>query len=164
MTSSRSEEIILFRPSPTSERSPQPVIFDDIAQEAVALCRASLVSASETIISRSTPQSPTVLDGQLFLIRHLFILKEIAQNLDSVMTRRDGYSSGGQLDSGVTGMCLVLAYSFLPPLAFLLLTRYVLADALSSVLNRTTSLLPSALFASLGMPKKEEGIHEARDV
>lgn len=58
----------------------QPAIFDDIAQEAVNLCRQSLVSAADTLKSKSPPTS--ILDGHLFLVRHILILKEITQNLD----------------------------------------------------------------------------------
>ncbi|CAJ0912409.1 687_t:CDS:10 [Entrophospora sp. SA101] len=45
-------------------------IFDDIAQDVVLLCLKSLLSASETISKHSK------LDGQLFLIKHLLILKD----------------------------------------------------------------------------------------
>ena len=58
----------------------QPAIFDDIAQAAVNLCKQSLVSASDSLKSKNPPSS--VLDGQLFLVRHLLILKEMTQNLD----------------------------------------------------------------------------------
>ena len=44
------------------------------------LCRQSLVNAADTLKSKSPPVS--VLDGQLFLVRHVLILKEITQNLD----------------------------------------------------------------------------------
>lgn len=46
-------------------------IFEDIAQEAVTLCRASLVSAADMVKTRNS-----AIDGQLFLIRHLLALKE----------------------------------------------------------------------------------------
>ncbi|CAL1706078.1 unnamed protein product [Somion occarium] len=100
-----------------------PAIFDDIAQEAVNLCRQSLVSASENLKAKN-PQSK--LDGQLFLVRHLLILKEMTSNLDFAQndTKR-------KVDlTGVT-------------------------DTLASMLGKTTSLLPNALFASLGMPRDE---------
>lgn len=58
----------------------QPAIFEDIAQEAVSLCRQSLVSSSTTIGQRNAPAS--TLDGELFLVRHLLILKEVTNNLD----------------------------------------------------------------------------------
>lgn len=58
----------------------QPAIFEDIAQEAISLCRQSFVVASDTIRSKNTPSSK--LDAPLFLVRHLLILKEITHNLD----------------------------------------------------------------------------------
>ncbi|KAI0784704.1 Sec34-like family-domain-containing protein [Abortiporus biennis] len=100
-----------------------PAIFDDIAQEGVNLCRQSLVAASENLKAKNPPAS--TLDGQLFLVRHLLILKEMTTNLD--FAQRDDR----KVDlSGVT-------------------------DTLASMLGKTTSLLPSALFASLGMPREE---------
>ncbi|KAF8647847.1 hypothetical protein AX16_006515 [Volvariella volvacea WC 439] len=109
----------------------KPAIFEDIAQEAVSLCRTSLIQASEIIKSRNPPQS--ILDGQLFLVRHLLILKEIAGNLSLV--QRDVESD---IDfAGVT-------------------------DALANMLSKTTSLLPEALFSSLGMPRAEESIKETK--
>ncbi|KAF9227177.1 Sec34-domain-containing protein [Gyrodon lividus] len=108
----------------------KPAIFEDIAQEAVSLCRQSLVSSSNIIGQRNTPVS--TLDGELFLVRHLLILKEVANNLDLV--RKDAQP---QMDVGMT-------------------------DTLASILNRTTALLPDALFASLGMPRGHKSITDAR--
>ncbi|KAJ3830003.1 Sec34-like family-domain-containing protein [Lentinula raphanica] len=73
-----------------------PAIFEDIAEEAIVLCQASLVAASENIVNSLPPSlnrpssSPepenstsesvarsTLLDGHLFLIRHLLILREV---------------------------------------------------------------------------------------
>lgn len=71
----------------------QPAIFEDIAQEATALCRQSLFSASEMIKARPPPSTP--LDGSLFLVRHLLILKEVA--------RRVGLSMSGVVDSSAQG-------------------------------------------------------------
>ncbi|KAH9949100.1 Sec34-like family-domain-containing protein [Amylocystis lapponica] len=102
----------------------KPAIFDDIAQEAVNLCRQSLVGAAETLKSKSPPSS--TLDGQLFLVRHLLILKEMTHNLDL----EDKHPGRGIDFSGMT-------------------------DTLTSMLGKTTSLLPNALFASLGMPRDE---------
>lgn len=82
-----------------SDSFSKPAIFEDIAQEAVSLCRQSLVVAADLIKQRNPPTS--TLDGLLFLVRHLLILKEIAHNLDLV--QRDVEPS---LDfSGVTGKC-----------------------------------------------------------
>ncbi|TFK66890.1 Sec34-domain-containing protein [Pluteus cervinus] len=119
----------------------KPAIFEDIAQEAINLCKASLVTASETLRSKNPPH--TVLDGHLFLVRHLLILKEIASSL-SFVTSKDGdvavVGNGNGVGGGGGGM----------------------TDALAMMLSRTTSLLPEALFASLGMPKNEESIRDAK--
>ncbi|KAF7376406.1 Sec34-domain-containing protein [Mycena sanguinolenta] len=107
-----------------------PAIFEDIAQEAVTLCRQSLILASDMIKQRvGSASSP--LDGELFLVRHLLILKEITHNLDLAQQEGEDF-------------------------------QYGVTDTLASMLNRTTSLLPGALFASLGMPRSEEGIRDAK--
>ncbi|KAJ7837718.1 Sec34-like family-domain-containing protein [Mycena leptocephala] len=107
-----------------------PAIFEDIAQEAVTLCRQSLILASDMLKQR-VGSSTSSLDGELFLVRHLLILKEITHNLD--LAQRDGEDF-----------------------------QYGVTDTLASMLNTTTSLLPGALFASLGMPRSEEGIRDAK--
>ncbi|KAI0088101.1 Sec34-domain-containing protein [Irpex rosettiformis] len=105
----------------------KPAIFDDIAQEAVNFCKQSLVVAADALKAKNPPNS--TLDGQLFLVRHILILKEMTQNLDFASTKDK--DSTGRIDlGGVT-------------------------DTLASMLGRTTSLLPNALFASLGMPREE---------
>ena len=81
----------------------QPAIFEDIAQEAINICKQSLVSAAETIKGTKTNTNKT-LDGELFLVRHLLILKEMAQNLDLVS--RDDTSRTVNL-SAVTGTSYV---------------------------------------------------------
>ncbi|KAG5651929.1 hypothetical protein H0H81_006911 [Sphagnurus paluster] len=113
----------------------KPAIFEDIAQEAISLCRQALVAAAD-IMRVKAP-----LDAQLFLVRHLLLLKEITQNLD--LAQRDGEASGsggGRSVGDAVGM----------------------TDTLASMLSRTTSLLPDALFASLGMPRADESIREAK--
>ncbi|ORZ02713.1 Sec34-like family-domain-containing protein [Syncephalastrum racemosum] len=49
----------------------QTGVFEDLAQEAVSFCEDSLKQAYETVMSTKSR-----LDGQLFLIRHLLVLKE----------------------------------------------------------------------------------------
>ena len=88
----------------------QPAIFEDIAQEAISICRQSLILAADTIkgvktnvISQGSGSSyatSKTLDGELFLVRHLLILKEMTQNLDLVS--RDDTSRTVDL-SAVTG-------------------------------------------------------------
>ncbi|KAG2055343.1 Sec34-domain-containing protein [Suillus hirtellus] len=105
----------------------KPAIFEDIAHEAVSFCRQSLVTSSNLVEQRS---STGVLDGQLFLVRHLLILKEVANNLDYTPKNTEPRSDIG--------------------------------DTLASVLNRTTALLPDALFASLGMPRGHDTFSDSR--
>ena len=89
----------------------QPAIFNDIAQEAVNLCRQSLVTAADNLKSSN---KASVIDAQLFLVRHLLILKEMTSNLDFASKDVDI-----KVDlTGVTGMlmfisrcCLVLRRS-----------------------------------------------------
>ncbi|KAK1551215.1 hypothetical protein Q3G72_032182 [Acer saccharum] len=49
----------------------EPAVFTGLAQEAVEVCSVSIQKASKLITKRSTP-----MDGQLFLIKHLLILRE----------------------------------------------------------------------------------------
>lgn len=49
----------------------EPAVFTGLAQEAVEFCSISIQNASKSISKRSTP-----MDGQLFLIKHLLILRE----------------------------------------------------------------------------------------
>ncbi|KAI0074424.1 Sec34-domain-containing protein [Panus rudis PR-1116 ss-1] len=102
----------------------KPAIFEDLAQEAVNLCRQSLLTAAENLKNRNPPSS--VLDGQLFLVRHLLILKEMTSNLDFGHKDAERKVDLG----GVT-------------------------DTLASMLGKTTSLLPNVLFAGLGIPREE---------
>ncbi|XP_022750025.1 conserved oligomeric Golgi complex subunit 3-like isoform X3 [Durio zibethinus] len=49
----------------------EPAVFTGLAQEAVEVCSVSIQKASKLIAKRSTQ-----MDGQLFLIKHLLILRE----------------------------------------------------------------------------------------
>lgn len=49
----------------------KPTIFSDLAHQLVHACMASLLKASDRIKSETS-----LVDGQLFLIKHLLILKE----------------------------------------------------------------------------------------
>lgn len=82
-----SEYFSLIGTHPSSLNSLQPSIFEDIAQEAVDLCRTSLSSAANLI---ATKDSSMRLDSQLFLIRHLLVLKELANNLNLGLKSNDG--------------------------------------------------------------------------
>ncbi|GAA5916133.1 hypothetical protein JCM5296_007314 [Sporobolomyces johnsonii] len=61
-------------------------IFEDFAGEAVTLCRQSLLTAAAQIAARADPASQ--LDGQLFLVRHLLLLKETVRSVDLVQIER----------------------------------------------------------------------------
>jgi conserved oligomeric Golgi complex subunit 3 len=76
----------------------QPAIFEDIAYEAISLCKESLISASDALSSKS--KSPP--DGKLFLIRHLLILKELTTALGLDVQRDRGVDF-----SGVTGRSIL---------------------------------------------------------
>ncbi|KAG6873047.1 hypothetical protein C0995_003804 [Termitomyces sp. Mi166 len=77
------------------------------------------------------------LDSHLFLARHLLLLKEVAQSLDVAQREAESSGLGEKHSAGMT-------------------------DALATMLSKTTSLLPDALFASLGMPRIDESIQEAK--
>ncbi|KAI0633496.1 Sec34-domain-containing protein [Trametes polyzona] len=96
------------------------------------LAQEAIKYCLQTLVSaaetlKSKNPPASVYDGHLFLLRHLLILKEMTQNLDLV--HRD-------VDRGVV----------LPGVP----------ESLASVLGKTTSLLPSALLSSLGMPRDED--------
>ncbi|WVZ65610.1 hypothetical protein U9M48_014942 [Paspalum notatum var. saurae] len=52
-------------------RGLEPSVFTGLAQEAVEVCSTSLLSASKAISKKAAP-----MDGQLFLIKHILILRE----------------------------------------------------------------------------------------
>ncbi|KAF8267658.1 Sec34-like family-domain-containing protein [Lactarius quietus] len=94
----------------------QPAIFNDLAQEAVSLCRASLLNAADSLGAKGP------FDGELFLVRHLLILRDITRNVD--IAQKDEPRAGGA-------------------------DAYSMTDTLSSMLSRTSTLLPGSLFTSL---------------
>lgn len=59
-------------------------IFEDLAQESIELCRKSLVSASDIISKKKTRQ-----DGQFFLIKNLFMLREQIAPFESNFVRQE---------------------------------------------------------------------------
>ena len=71
----------------------QPSVFEDLAQEAVTACRKSLITASDMLAAKKD----TSMDGRLFLVRHLLILKEMTAGLE--LGRRDR----GRDWRGITG-------------------------------------------------------------
>ncbi|KAG8864493.1 Golgi transport complex subunit 3 [Tulasnella sp. 330] len=77
----------------------KPAIFEDIAYEAISLCKDSLISASDTLSSKPSNDNATNLDGKLFLIRHLLILKELTTTLGLEVQRDRGVDFSGVTDT-----------------------------------------------------------------
>lgn len=75
----------------------QTDVFEDLAHEAIAGCRHSLISASKTLSTKSQ------LDGQLFLVRHLLILKEMTASVDLVRRYRAETPSRGVVGKSPRG-------------------------------------------------------------
>ena len=73
----------------------QPAIFNDLAQEAISLCRASLLNAADSLGAKSA------FDGQLFLVRHLLILRDITRNVD--LAQKDEPRAGAADAYSMTG-------------------------------------------------------------
>ncbi|EJU04113.1 Sec34-domain-containing protein [Dacryopinax primogenitus] len=71
----------------------KPAIFQDIAQEAIGLCRHSLSAASDLIAGQSEAGQ---LDALLFFVQHLLVLKEVVASLelDYVRTERGIWVDG----------------------------------------------------------------------
>jgi len=76
----------------------QTAVFDDLAQEALTTCRRSLTHGSELLGTKKDK----AIDGRLFLVRHLLILKEMTAGLQ--LGRRDRTKDW----AGITGMSLSL--------------------------------------------------------
>ncbi|EAU90936.2 COG3 protein [Coprinopsis cinerea okayama7 len=132
----------------------KPAIFEDIAQEAALLCRQSLLAARDMIKARPPPSTP--LDGHLFLVRHLLILKDVAKSLEGESTNGQQkdisvgafpstpVKSAGMRTPGVSGFGAAEPAS-----------SGGVTGTLTTMLNRTTAILPEGLFASLGVSRDE---------
>ncbi|KAK8854795.1 hypothetical protein IAR55_003534 [Kwoniella newhampshirensis] len=66
-------------------------VFEDLAEEAVTICRRSLSAASDQLVAKKDKN----MDGKLFLIRHLLILKEMTAGLALSKSRRKEWSGIG---------------------------------------------------------------------
>lgn len=84
--------------------SAQSTIFEDFAGEAVTLCRQSLSIAAAQIAKKPNASS---LDGQLFTIRHLLILKEMVRSFDLVQI--DRAVDFGSVTGAPRFICMALA-------------------------------------------------------
>jgi conserved oligomeric Golgi complex subunit 3 len=79
----------------------QPTIFYDLAHDAVSLRHASLLSAADSVRAKSAS------NGQLFLVRHLLILREITSNMNLAQKDEPQVCGGfgGADQYGVAGVC-----------------------------------------------------------
>ncbi|TFK18300.1 Sec34-domain-containing protein [Coprinopsis marcescibilis] len=143
----------------------KPAIFEDIAQEAALLCRQSLLSARDMIKARPPPSTP--LDGDLFLVRHLLILKDVAKNLEGESISQGSYSQkdghiGAFPNSPMrSGMMRTPSASGFG-LASDVVPAGGVTGTLTTMFNRTTAILPEGLFASLGVSRGDESIRGAK--
>ena len=97
------------------------------------------------------------LDAHLFLVRHLLILKEMTRNLAFGEPSRDEVGvSGHGIMIGSGGGVAVSRRGDLHP--------YGMTDTLAAMVSRTTSMLPDSLVASLGMPRGDADIMDAKHV
>jgi len=124
----------------------KPAIFEDIAQEALEVCRLSLVSGADLI--RTQPGK--ALDGHLFLVRHLLIMKEVLSSLELDLRGRD--------DEPDVVSAKVKTPTTSRTLEFGGISATVggvggVTETLANMFNKTTSLLPEGLFASLGVSR-----------
>ncbi|RIA80198.1 Sec34-like family-domain-containing protein [Glomus cerebriforme] len=83
-------------------------IFDDIAQDVVDLCLQSLLTASELIIKEHK------LDGQLFLIKHLLILKDQIASFDTQFVHEEKDLDFSEITTALSEI-LQNKYSILSP-------------------------------------------------
>ncbi|GAA5949410.1 hypothetical protein JCM3765_003400 [Sporobolomyces pararoseus] len=83
-----------------------PEIFKDFAGEAVTLCQQSLLTAARQITTMSQ------LDGQLFLVRHLLLLKETVRSVDLVhIERAADFSSVTEMLSNILRNSTTLVFN-----------------------------------------------------
>lgn len=129
----------------------KPAIFEDIAQETLGVCRISLLDAADLIRT----QQGKSLDGALFLGRHLLILKEIHASLESDLRSRAAEEADTVVSFGNTDVKTPTTSSRTLEFGGISATVGVggVTETLTNMINRTTSLLPEGLFASLGVAR-----------
>lgn len=110
------------------------------------MCHVSLLSAADRL------RATNAFDGQLFIVRHLLILREIARNLDLAQKDEPGGKGGSGFtgSSGVAGECSAWLHESNAQASW---SRIL--DTVSSVLSRTSTLLPGSLFTSLTSTRTE---------
>ncbi|KAK6910494.1 hypothetical protein I203_104526 [Kwoniella mangroviensis CBS 8507] len=84
-------------------------VFEDLAQEAIPVCRKSLSSAADLLSAKKDKS----IDGKLFLVRHLLILKEMTAGLgleSGRYKRRDWSNLGDFLKSILDNAGTLLGY------------------------------------------------------
>jgi hypothetical protein len=124
----------------------KPAIFEDIAQEALEVCRLSLISASDLLRT----QQGKALDGHLFLVRHLLILKEVLSSLELDLRGRDGDTEPVSMRAKTPTTSKMSEFGGVPATVG---GVGGVTDTLTNMLSKTTSLLPEGLFASLGVTR-----------
>ncbi|WWC90718.1 uncharacterized protein L201_005655 [Kwoniella dendrophila CBS 6074] len=85
------------------------VVFEDLAQEAIPVCRKSLSSAADLLSAKQDKS----MDAKLFLVRHLLILKEMTAGLGleaGRYKRRDWSNLGDFLKSLLDNAGTLLGY------------------------------------------------------
>ncbi|KAF9520990.1 hypothetical protein BS47DRAFT_2766 [Hydnum rufescens UP504] len=85
----------------------KPAIFDDMANDAISTCRQSLISTAQLVGTQSSDQ-----DARLFLVRHLLVLKEMANILSAKRAGIQTHVSETKVAPTATGIflpCFVLS-------------------------------------------------------
>ena len=141
----------------------QPAIFEDIAKEAIDLCRTSLGTARVLIGQRVQAKekevdearkgkdneegelSPDPMDADLFLIRHLLVLKQMVNDLnlgDCWDGEQGGFGPGPVGGRGGLGLGT--------PFVLFVLFRIQWSSSFNTDFFRPSVMLPSAFASSLG--------------